>query len=98
MPANNQTFIQNYCVKDTELFDIESLIEGHHIKAARALLKWSMQDLARASNLSLSTVRRLEDDGCSGGRSLDNALDALRQAGIRFGLMDRTMIALARAG
>jgi transcriptional regulator with XRE-family HTH domain len=35
-------------------------LTSFQIRAARALLKWSAQDLARHSNVSLRTIRRAE--------------------------------------
>ncbi len=64
---------------------LEQGLGGRHLRAARGLLDWSMGDLAAASGLSLSTVRRLEDDGeHPGSRSRHKAIAALRHAGIRF--------------
>jgi transcriptional regulator with XRE-family HTH domain len=57
------------------------------IKAARALLAWSQEDLANASGVSIPTIKRLESKkGLLGGRS-DTGLkiySALRDAGVRF--------------
>ena len=40
------------------------------IKAARALLAWSQEDLASAADISVPTIKRLEaQDGPLGGRS-----------------------------
>ncbi|WP_132252761.1 helix-turn-helix domain-containing protein [Methylobacterium segetis] len=78
---------------------LEEGIEGRHLRAARALLDWSMADLARASGLSFSTIRRLEEDG--GGapaRSHQRAVETLRQAGIGFSLVAGNAIALSRTG
>jgi transcriptional regulator with XRE-family HTH domain len=36
------------------------MILGAHIRAARALLRWSASDLARESGVSLSTIHRAE--------------------------------------
>ncbi|MGV7219589.1 helix-turn-helix domain-containing protein [Bradyrhizobium sp. UFLA05-112] len=57
------------------------------IKAARALLGWSQDDLATQSGVSVPTVKRLEAaDGEVGGRAeTGNALvAALEKAGIEF--------------
>jgi transcriptional regulator with XRE-family HTH domain len=57
------------------------------VKAARALLGWSQEDLARASGISLPTVKRLEAvDGLIGGRAntATQIVDALRAAGVLF--------------
>lgn len=74
-------------------------IESCHIRAARGLLDWSMQDLAEASGLSFSTVRRLEEGRSSrASRSRRAALATLRQAGIRFLLLEGgSLVAVARA-
>ncbi|WP_128561070.1 PAS domain-containing protein [Methylobacterium crusticola] len=77
----------------------EDGIEGSHLRAARGLLDWSMTDLARASGLSLSTVRRLEEnaDGPGVRRSRQAAAAALRAAGIAFTLLDGVGVAVAQA-
>ncbi|KAB1078057.1 PAS domain-containing protein [Methylobacterium soli] len=77
---------------------LEQGIQGRHLRAARALLDWSMTDLARASGLSFSTVRRLEEnaDGPA-ARSRQTAIATLRAAGISFSLIEGNAIALTRA-
>ncbi|MGF3021797.1 PAS domain-containing protein [Methylobacterium aquaticum] len=76
---------------------LEQAVEGHHLRAARALLDWSMTHLAEASGLSLSTVRRLEENAeRQGARSRHKAITALRAAGIRFILLDEGGLAVAR--
>jgi hypothetical protein len=76
---------------------LEQAVSGHHLRAARALLDWSMMDLAQASGLSHSTVRRLEEDSeHRGSRSRLHAVDALRRAGVRFVPMDDGTLAVAR--
>jgi predicted transcriptional regulator len=57
------------------------------IKAARALVGWSQEDLARNSGVSVPTVKRLEaSDGDVGGRAETGQalVDALREAGVEF--------------
>jgi transcriptional regulator with XRE-family HTH domain len=57
------------------------------IKAARALLGWSQDDLAARSNVSVPTIKRLEAaDGEIGGRAetREALLSALREGGIEF--------------
>jgi predicted transcriptional regulator len=57
------------------------------IKAARALLDWSQQQLAAAAEVSVPTIKRLEaQDGLLGGRSETGAKIqfALEQAGVEF--------------
>jgi len=57
------------------------------IKAARALLGWSQQDLASHSGVSIPTVRRLEAEGGQlGGRATTGVLliSTLESAGVIF--------------
>jgi predicted transcriptional regulator len=57
------------------------------LKAARALLGWSQQDLALSAKVSEPTVKRLEaSEGPIGGRAetIDKLLFALENAGIEF--------------
>lgn len=57
------------------------------IKAARELLAWSQDHLARASGISLPTIKRLEsEDGALGGRdeTQERIVSALEKAGIEF--------------
>ncbi|WP_298963293.1 PAS domain-containing protein [uncultured Methylobacterium sp.] len=76
---------------------LEQGIEGRHLRAARGLLDWSRDDLARRSGLSLSTIRRLEEDGeGAASRSRHAAVAALRQAGIGFLLVDGNTIAVVK--
>ncbi|GJD50277.1 hypothetical protein OPKNFCMD_3015 [Methylobacterium crusticola] len=75
---------------------LEQAVEGHHMRAARGLLDWTLKDLAQASGLSLSTVRRLEDNSEGPtARSRPAVLAALRTAGIRFSLLDGSTIAVS---
>ncbi len=84
--------------KDAALrFGLEQAVRGRHLRAARGLLDWSMATLAEAGGLSLSTVRRLEDDAEGrSSRSRHKAVDALRRAGIRFIAMDDGTIAVVK--
>ncbi|RVU21083.1 PAS domain-containing protein [Methylobacterium oryzihabitans] len=76
---------------------LEQGIEGRHLRAARGLLDWSRDDLARVSGLSLSTIRRLEQDGeGAAARSRHAAVAALRQAGIGFLLVDGNAVAVVK--
>jgi transcriptional regulator with XRE-family HTH domain len=57
------------------------------MKAARALLSWSQEDLARMANVSIATVKRLEsDDGELKGRenTVRKLYTTLQAAGIEF--------------
>jgi ribosome-binding protein aMBF1 (putative translation factor) len=57
------------------------------VKAARALLGWSQEDLAAKAKISIATIKRLEaKPGRLGGR-LETAAKiekALKDAGVRF--------------
>jgi predicted transcriptional regulator len=57
------------------------------IKAARALLGWSQDDLAKAAEVSIPTIKRLEAvDGLLGGRgeTAERIISAIRSAGVEF--------------
>jgi transcriptional regulator with XRE-family HTH domain len=57
------------------------------IKAARALLDWSQDQLAAAAEVSVPTIKRLEaSDGPLGGRELtiDKILNSMAAAGVEF--------------
>jgi transcriptional regulator with XRE-family HTH domain len=57
------------------------------IKAARALLGWSQDQLAAAANVSIPTIKRLEaQDGLLGGRADtgEKIAAALKKAGVEF--------------
>ena len=62
-------------------------ISVRQIKAARALLAWSQEDLATQSGISYPTIARLEtSDGELGGRAdtASKITEALQAAGIIF--------------
>lgn len=62
-------------------------IKTRQMRAARALLGWSQEDLSAKSGVSISTVRRLEaSDGDLGGKSetVEKMVGALVDAGITF--------------
>ena len=57
------------------------------IKAARALLAWSQDDLAAAAEVSIPTIKRLEaQDGPLGGRNETGKkiISALESGGVEF--------------
>jgi hypothetical protein len=63
------------------------VLSSAQIRAARALLRWSAIDLARASSLGVNTIRRAEV--AEGGTSLTTANElavrrALEAAGVEF--------------
>ena len=66
---------------------MESTVTSAQMRAARAILGWTMKDLAARSGVSFSTVRRTEDE--ERGAAITNAnlkaiLSALESAGIEF--------------
>lgn len=63
------------------------MIGGQHILMARAALRWSIEDLANASGVSVRTIKRCEavDEITSGNLSTIQKLKtALESAGIEF--------------
>jgi len=63
------------------------LITSDQIRAARALLRWSADDLALAASVGIATVRRFETvEGVPSGqiRVLESIQLALEQAGVEF--------------
>src|SRR5262249_10832494 len=74
---------------DTNSIEVKSILKVsiRQIKAARALLGWSQEDLAAMAGVSVPTVKRLEAaDGVFGGH-VDTGLKlsgAVEQAGIEF--------------
>ena len=63
------------------------LVSIRQLKAARALLNWSQEQLAEASGVSVPTIKRLEaQDGALGGREKTNEriLSSIHTAGIEF--------------
>jgi len=62
------------------------LISPSQIRAARALVGWSQNEVATAAGLSIPTVKRAESDG--GVRVSEDAViaitNALKKAGIEF--------------
>ena len=64
-----------------------ALLTGAQIRSARALLRWSAQDLAKHSSLGVNTIRRAEatDNATSLTTANDLAIRrALEFAGVEF--------------
>lgn len=79
------TSAADLCVEDS----LDGALDGRHLRAARALLDWSMSDLASASRLSLSTVKRMEEHlDSTAQQSRNKAIETLRKAGIRFSRLE----------
>lgn len=64
-----------------------SMLTGAQVRAARMGLRWTVQDLATAAAISVSTIKRLElNDGVPpiSARNLQSVQAALEAAGIEF--------------
>ena len=59
-------------------------LTGAACRAGRALLKWSMRDLAAASGVSLPTILKLENDGAVTDETADKIRSAFQQAGVEI--------------
>ena len=63
------------------------MIIGEQIRAARAMLKWTADDLAKKSDIGVATIRRLEVmNGIPSGqtRILESIQKTLVQGGVEF--------------
>ena len=64
------------------------MISSKQIRAAKAMLKWSGEELANKAGVSLSTIRRIESqDGILEGQNMSTVMSiksALENAGIEF--------------
>ncbi len=63
------------------------MITSDQIRAARALLRWSADDLASAAGIGIATVRRFETvEGIPSGqvRVLEAIQNTLEEAGVEF--------------
>ena len=63
------------------------MIVSSQIRAARALLRWSAEDLAKTSGIGVATIRRLElTEGIpsSNAQTLDSIKKTLESAGVEF--------------
>jgi transcriptional regulator with XRE-family HTH domain len=66
---------------------VNRLITSEQIRAARALIKWSADDLAEASGVGVATIRRFESAvGLPSGqiRIHDMIMKTLEAAGVEF--------------
>lgn len=71
-------------------------ITAAQVRAARSLLGWTAQKLARNAGISFSSVRRLETDfGSVKQETVFSVLEALTQAGIRFASVEGGATAIA---
>jgi transcriptional regulator with XRE-family HTH domain len=66
---------------------VKRLITSDQIRAARALLKWSAEDLAKVAGVGIATIRRFElDKGVPSGqvRILGSLKTSLEAGGVEF--------------
>jgi len=66
---------------------VKRLITSEQIRAARALIKWSADDLAQNSGVGIATIRRFEShNGVPSGqlRILTTLKNSLEKAGVEF--------------
>ncbi|PYE24015.1 PAS domain-containing protein [Rhizobium sp. PP-CC-3A-592] len=77
--------------------DAVKALDGAHIRAARALLDWNVEDLSLKAGVSVSTIRRLEHG--TGNRTrlphVEAIRNALQEGGVRFGLGKDAEIAVS---
>jgi transcriptional regulator with XRE-family HTH domain len=68
--------------------DEDTELKAGQIRAARALLNWAQKDLVERSGLSLTTIRRMEDESIGPGRSASDNVQTVKAvlegAGILF--------------
>ena len=62
------------------------MINAAQMRAGRALVEWSQQDLAERSGISLPTIKRMEKvgPGRSAGDTVEAVQRALESAGVQF--------------
>lgn len=62
------------------------MINAAQMRAGRALVEWSQQDLAERSGISLPTIKRMEKvgPGRSAGDTVEAVQRALEAAGVQF--------------
>lgn len=71
------------------------------MRAARAFLRWTANDLAKAANVGVMTVRRAESEDGVPKNMLVNNIDAIRRAlesaGVEFSNGDAPSVQLTKA-
>lgn len=63
------------------------LLTGAQVRAARAILHWSVRDLSEAADVSIAAIRRIEENDTfleSASQALARIEDALSAAGVEF--------------
>jgi transcriptional regulator with XRE-family HTH domain len=72
-------------------------LTGAACRAARALLKWSMRDLADAAKVSLPTILKLENDGAVSSDTADKIVSAFERQRVEITNGDGTGARLRQA-
>jgi len=75
------------------------VINGRHVRAARALLGWTQEELSARAKVALGTVKRMEGfDGPVGARTdtLRRIVAVFEKAGIEFLNDDRPGVRLLK--
>ena len=68
-----------------ETADLSSSVTPNQLRAARALVRWSMQDLSEHSGVPSDTINGFESRGAqSKPETLAKLMKALKSAGIEF--------------
>lgn len=71
--------------------EVSERISGAQMRAARAILRWSVHDLAKVSGVSSSTIRRMESEDGTPQTAVPSKMRRVRatleEAGIRFGMV-----------
>lgn len=60
------------------------MVTSAQIRAARALLNWTVRDLAEKAGIHRNTVTRAENDATGPGRATRAIREALEGAGVQF--------------
>lgn len=66
------------------LYGDDYVVTSAQIRAARALLNWTVRDLAEKSAVHRNTVTRIETDATGTGHAIDTIRAALEAAGVIF--------------
>jgi len=80
--------------------DFDMALTSEQIRGARALLNWSVRELAEASGISSSTIKRIEMNGIDTVRtdSVEAARRALEDAGVQFSSPAGSKVGLRQQG
>jgi transcriptional regulator with XRE-family HTH domain len=60
------------------------MVTSAQLRAARALLNWSVRDLAERAGVHRNTISRIETEETVGGHAISTLRQALEEAGVAF--------------